>query len=59
MIVDFDTFCVTDTYTLWMDGKTGLAVLNVLANVSFSLVGTALGVFLARWILPISENIAC
>ena len=47
-----------DTYTLWMDGKTGLAVLNVLANVSFSLVGTALGVFLARWILPISENIA-
>lgn len=41
-----------DTYTLWMNGKQMLASLNVLANVSFSLIGTALGVWLARFLLP-------
>lgn len=41
-----------DTYTLWVNAKHGLAVLNVLANVAFSLIGTALGVWLARlWLV--------
>lgn len=47
-----------DTFTLWEEGKHFLASLNVLMNVSFSLIGTALGVFIARWLLPISENLA-
>jgi CrcB protein len=42
-----------DTFTLWEDGKQLLAGLNVLMNVSFSLMGTALGVFLARLLLPV------
>jgi fluoride exporter len=41
-----------DTYTLWMNAKHGLAVLNVLANLTCSLVGTALGVWLARYMQP-------
>jgi len=41
-----------DTYTLWMNGKQVLAGLSVLANVFFSLLGTVLGVWLARvWLV--------
>jgi CrcB protein len=44
-----------DTYTMLITGKIGLALLNVLANVVFSLAGTALGVVFARWLLPINH----
>lgn len=42
-----------DTYALWQQGKLSLALLNVGANISLCLVGTAIGVLLARWWLPV------
>lgn len=43
-----------DTYALWMQGKLVLAVANVLANVVVCLLATALGVWLARLLHPMT-----
>jgi CrcB protein len=45
-----------DTFALWEQGKHLLAGLNVAANVGLCFIGTALGVVLARWVLPITDR---
>jgi len=44
-----------DTYALWQQAKYTLAALNVLFSFMFCLIGTALGVFVARQWLPVSS----
>lgn len=47
----FSTFS-WETYTLWINGQQSVAIMNALANVVFSILGTALGVWLARvWLV--------
>jgi CrcB protein len=43
-----------DTYALWAQGKVMLASVNVGVSLLSCLLGTALGVWLARTILPVS-----
>ena len=43
-----------DTYALWVQGKVWLASINVGVSVLSCVLGTALGVALARMILPVN-----
>lgn len=47
----FSTFS-WDSYTLWMNGHHMTALLNVAVNLVGSLMGTGLGVWLARHLIP-------
>lgn len=43
-----------DTYALWVQGKVWLASANVALSLISCLLGTALGVWLARTVLPVN-----